>query len=266
MGRGLSDLQKTILKLAYKNHVDEQRTLPTYTVVVAERIPPFREEVAKIRKRMKEVVDSRDEWDRLFDEEKRVQREAIERAETRLCLKLAEIDATVPNTPLHGAPYSNDWLVKDFETYPTREEASDRCAQLKSHGIEAEVHGKYGKWADLYTHEVLIECFGFGSYRKELYGGPASLRWHDRDLRTGEYSLIRATHGIFFDRAKIGEDRYNVAQVSVSRAFARLESRGLVDRLYAGTEWNGISLTAKGLNVARDLLANIHDIVISISQ
>lgn len=272
MGRGLSDLQKTILKLAYKNHIEEQRTLPTYKVVLVERIPSFREKVAKLREKMKESVFSRDEWDRLYDEAERVEREAIQLAETRLCLKLAGMELIRPPHPYHGEAFSRGWMVIDFETHPTIEEAHTRCTQLKAYGIEAEVKGEYGSGADLYTYEILRDVYGFDAYRKEQLGGPAPYYWKGWNMR--------ATYGRFFDREKIGHERYNSAVVSVSRACGRLEERGLVIRMigvshqskdgegrdvYQG-RWHGINLTPKGLETAEKLLDNTDYIITSIIQ
>ena len=51
-----------------------------------------------------------------------------------------------------------------------------------------------------------------------------------------------------FSRAGIGEQRYNAAVAAVSRALARLESRGLVER------WRGcVTLTDAGVRVAAEL-------------
>ncbi len=50
-----------------------------------------------------------------------------------------------------------------------------------------------------------------------------------------------------FDPAAIGRSRYRVAQASLSRACARLESRGLVSRVGgAYTHWSGVAITQKG--------------------
>ena len=113
--------------------------------------------------------------------------------------------------------------------------------------------------ADLYPHEVLIAAFGFGEHRRiEITGKPAPLR--------GYADSQRLPYGKFFDRSKIGEERYNTAVVSVSRAFARLQERGLVERTYGGYQWMGIQLTTEGLEVAKSLSANTHDNVTTLSR
>ncbi len=55
---------------------------------------------------------------------------------------------------------------------------------------------------------------------------------------------------LLFDRKQIGFQTYNSASVATSKGFTRLERRGLVEREYN----EGIFLTKKGLEVARDLI------------
>lgn len=50
----------------------------------------------------------------------------------------------------------------------------------------------------------------------------------------------------------IRQPGYGAARAAVSRAFARLEARGLVVRM-VGTHWAGVNLTADGEDVAREL-------------
>ena len=97
-----------------------------------------------------------------------------------------------------------------------------------------------------------MAAFRYREHRKILLPGrPESLRYDFGD-QAGE----RKPSGKFFDREKICASRYNTAVVSVSRAFARLEQRGLVWRLYAGHDWMGIDLTPEGFELAETLSAN----------
>src|SRR5262249_49535003 len=52
--------------------------------------------------------------------------------------------------------------------------------------------------------------------------------------------------GHWFDPALIGKKEYNAARASVSRAFRRLETRGLVVR-----QAHGVQLTARGIKIAQ---------------
>ena len=52
--------------------------------------------------------------------------------------------------------------------------------------------------------------------------------------------------GHWFDPSLISEKPYNTARASLSRAFRRLETRGLVVR-----QTHGICLTAKGIKIAQ---------------
>lgn len=78
---------------------------------------------------------------------------------------------------------------------------------------------------DLYYAEVLAGYFGF----------PWS-HWAGRGLREAHGAHI-------FDREAIGQERYNAAQASLSRAVRRLEARGLVERHMAVySRWTGVRL------------------------
>jgi len=60
-----------------------------------------------------------------------------------------------------------------------------------------------------------------------------------------------------FSRQAIGPGRYEAARASVSKAFRRLEARGLVVRLVGAMAlWAGVSLTEEGVRVAQKIMAN----------
>ncbi len=249
MGRGLSDLQKTILQLAYENHVSEGRALPQYRVLVDVEKPPLPERPPLPEDPMEALraafhTDDTAYW-LAYGE---IQHQAWEAAASPLRDLLPE------KLTIDGG--SNAIIAGVFATEAL---ARPHAEGLTARGASARVKGIYEDWADLYTHEVLIAAFGFDQYRKvHIDGRPAPLRIYKEQ--------IRAPVGRFFDRSAIGEGQYNTAVVSVSRAFARLEERGLVVRLYAGYEWMGIQLTPEGFEVAASLSANTHDNVTTLSQ
>jgi len=80
-----------------------------------------------------------------------------------------------------------------------------------------------------------------------MLGGPAS----GHRAADGE----RWPDTVHFSKSAIGPARYNRAQVVVSRAFLRLEQRGLAFRGQLGRH-GGIVLTHKGRTLAESLSAN----------
>ena len=62
-----------------------------------------------------------------------------------------------------------------------------------------------------------------------------------------------------FSKKEIGEKRYRSAMASLSRAFGRLEARGLIERTHSlmAAGWTGADLTDEGREVARRLLGRV---------
>lgn len=88
---------------------------------------------------------------------------------------------------------------------------------------------------DLYTYEVLTAHFGFS-------------------IRPGVIFVDRESNNWNFNRRKIGKRKYSSACASVSRAFRRLEERGLAQRIQPNNyNWSGIKLTEAGLELAKEL-------------
>ena len=56
-----------------------------------------------------------------------------------------------------------------------------------------------------------------------------------------------------FDRKEVGQQEYNQAMVTVSRAFKRLEARDLATRFKSRHAWSGISLTPAGVEASKEL-------------
>jgi hypothetical protein len=86
--------------------------------------------------------------------------------------------------------------------------------------------------ADLFAPQVLSEFYGWPSVCTRI-----------------------RKRGPNFDRQRIGEARYNSNRAAVSRAFKRLEARGLSIR-HRGLYWSGITLTEEGKIVASKLSVN----------
>lgn len=88
---------------------------------------------------------------------------------------------------------------------------------------------------DLYTYEVLSARFGF-------------------PIRPGVIFVDRESNNWNFNTRKIGKKKYASACASVSRAFKRLEERGLAQRIQPKNyNWSGIKLTQAGLELAQQL-------------
>jgi hypothetical protein len=69
-----------------------------------------------------------------------------------------------------------------------------------------------------------------------------------------EFKRSRGLGSQHHSKAAVGVRRYNAAHAAVSRAFARLEQRGLV-AIVSGTysRWSGVNLTAAGVAEAERL-------------
>ncbi len=253
MGRGLSDLQKTILQLAYENHVSEGRNIPRYQVMVEVEPPIPLEPVDPIA--ALQDYNSEAYWTKYQE----LQDRALGAAEQRL----EDILSEAARWFYRGPGASHQTLTKTWgltiTTLDDKAEADTLTHQLIERGESALTSALLDGYAALFTHEVLIAAFGFGEHRKTTISGrPAPLRGYEDNRRL--------PYGKFFDRSAIGEERYNTAVVSVSRAFARLEERGLVIRIYGGHQWMGIDFTPEGLVLAAYLSVNTHDNVTTLSQ
>ena len=97
------------------------------------------------------------------------------------------------------------------------------------------------------------------AYEKRLLGqktGPCDvcttqvlLEIYDWPLAFDCFSV--AAHN--FDRKEVGQQEYDQAMVTVSRAMSRLEARGLVTRFKSRHAWSGISLTPAGVEASEQL-------------
>lgn len=108
---------------------------------------------------------------------------------------------------------------------------------------KAEAEGKYP--SDIHGCDVLA------AHVLEGYFG-----WK----KSGIYNYI-ARGGKNFDRETIGRSKYNSTRSTLSKTFKRLQDRGLVmpARGKEYNTWKGYNLTEEGIEIAKELLANIKD-------
>jgi hypothetical protein len=116
--------------------------------------------------------------------------------------------------------------------YRNHQARMERMATLEEGSYEYLVLTEGVPSVDLYYPELLREHFGF----------EVRSHWWSPELGG------RPTGGQNFPMQKIGERRYRSAQSSLSRAVARLEARGLVERRRGHTA--GLNLTERGVEEA----------------
>jgi hypothetical protein len=134
--------------------------------------------------------------------------------------------------------------------------------QLKARGFEARVKYMELHHADVYAWEVMGKVYGFDRHRKTLRGGPQGTHW---SALAGKRAHHRTPGGKFYDVQAIGAKRYNAAKVAASKAFKRLEERGLAIR-FSWRTTTGIKLTEQGITMADQLMANRFDHVKTVSH
>src|SRR5215212_5900217 len=116
--------------------------------------------------------------------------------------------------------------------YRNRLERLDRIAESEPGSHEYRVYTQGVHSVDLYYAEVLREHFG----------------WDVRGWRWDLEREPRPKWGHNFSMREIGERRYYSAHSSLSRAVARLEARGLVERCHLYLA--GLDLTDQGVKEA----------------
>jgi len=335
MGRGLSELQKNILMLAYQNHVRECLPNPTYDVIVEYPYdlpspvePPSEDAMIAALTRMLSgegegdggVERPRDIAYRELADRLRtagveilhaiggakagwvvaVVAQAVGKTEADATASLVETAGLVPVVSRVSGPDFYRVMVfdqpreKDLRTlipeafvepwpdgfwrpgrgkaylvsrqFETSAEANAFAEELQRRGVYAEPpehrYHQFRKHApdwDLYVDEAMVALFGC----------------HYSDPRTGpppEFpcAVVGRMRGRL-NRAAFGAGQYTAAAVSISRAFDRLETRGLVEKMgyrYEGGQWRdvAVALTDQGLSTARALLANTSAICTCVSQ
>jgi len=137
-------------------------------------------------------------------------------------------------------------------SFADRDEARDFEKDLEQRGLKADV----GTWSeyqcDLFPSEVYCEVYGFNR----------GTQWERRMGKTGNFAVpgfpkarqARKWHNIYLDEtANYKHSKYGTARAAVSRAFKRLETRGLVEQ----NKYDyGINLTDSGVETARELLVS----------
>jgi hypothetical protein len=337
MGRGLSDLQKDILRLAYRNRVRERLPDPTYEVVTETTVTRFvdvaKEEIPPPPVEHDDESPLFEHWRRRsgdqFPEEWRFYylwttanerfaerlvalgggygrgltdhtlgwRELVEadliRVQTARALSRIDADALVarltadgfPSTtgreshPPHyrvlvfDRPEEKDLRALVPEAFPddfpeglwwggcltvgrftTEAEAKTVANELQQRGVQANdpgflFHPHWPNW-DLEFVEAMAVLF--------------DIPWHvaPPNPPPGFPNAVTARLWGYrrLSKSGAGVPRYTAAAVSVSRAFDRLERRGLVDKLgyWHGNQWRDgwVALTDDGITLARELSAN----------
>jgi hypothetical protein len=124
----------------------------------------------------------------------------------------------------------------------------------KAEGLGPTVKPGSPEGMDVYKWEVLESAYGFGEHRKLDWKGrfAAEVRWTGSGFEAGR----NVGFGQLYSRSAMGPGRYHAAHAAVSKAFRRLEARGLA-------EWPvfGLKLTAKGVEVAERLSVKIEEIL-----
>jgi len=250
MGKGLSDLQKQILQVAYRNFREGDGAYYPVTLYVELDGEELTRALAEAEQSTATMLINPESKGYIVHEIVQARIEEIEAIEldrllqrvTSACMTL-ELDPEPILTRGRLIKIVGLW-VADLFRMDTKQKADDLAAQVRLDGFPVRA-GKLvlgeGHLA-AYQHELLAECFGFGDY----YAMPpvradGSRKWYAR-----------------LDRQAIGEERYNSARASLSRAIKRLEERGLVATGWYGFESGysasqGITLTPDGLETAKSL-------------
>jgi hypothetical protein len=148
-------------------------------------------------------------------------------------------------------------LLWDYKAFPTSKEADDFLDSLAAAGVPREIMRvrivSIGKTTHLSSSEVLADVFGF---REHLI--------HSKTSR-------RLAGGLRFDRAAIGEARYNAAMASTSKAMEGLQRRNLAAHMMYAEDRSfiyaqaGIRLTQEGIEEAGRIKAKDPDILRDLS-
>lgn len=97
--------------------------------------------------------------------------------------------------------------------------------------------------ADVVRAEILADYWGW-----EMKHAPGWFYQHRDGWQW------RALGGQHFSARKVGSETYNSAQAALTRAFLRLERRGLVTLVSAAySNWSGVNLSEPGIEVAKGL-------------
>ena len=249
MGRGLSDLQKAILRLAYRNRAGDAEPRPlAYRVTVDSRTWEWR-----AGRLYHHPIDLR----RLVPEAFAIwpdgywQREYV----------IAGTFATAPEAEALAA----ELAPRGADELPPRGIGGRARRGLAGHLAVTLVRRAFARdnltrreprgtvLPDLYNGEVLAACYGFPllptAAPRPFPGFPRarfSRCWWGQLHRPGR-----------FDKAQLPPGRYDAAYVATNRALHRLHDRGLLDVANLPSYLHtALNLTAAGLLVAAGLCAN----------
>lgn len=265
MGRGLSDLQKTILCTALVNRQAEGLEPLRYCIEFDNQAERYEYDNPKSKA-----------WRGIYQE-----------------LGLTERgDHVCSKGGRHGVATAL-WREEHFDPAPLqaivdRANARGVRARVVPGGADSLWHG------DVYLWEILDSVYGFGGHRRIGVSGRIdptrhhtaeeleAIRIEADEPAIGEWvEVVRAWTGMvereqknpgkrlpsgqFFAKSEIGAKRYEAARVTVSKAFERLAERGLAERLWWGKS-PGLKLTLKGVEEAERLSATLGYVISESSQ
>ncbi len=255
MGRGLSKLQRTILEMAHERFeecaTEDDFEGLTYQVHVGPNLPAseahyHREKYARHYTRHRYLLNGRRLTEAAFEAADadlvhiEAAREKIERNVAEITPDL--IDRFGPGSRSEGALRNWDSLEDDAEGVPWESfvVGGHYGNELQNNSVEArriwervkEIGGWYGwqGYEGVYTCEILGHEYGF----EPCYS-----------------SSLRCRDYMKFNPEQIGEDRYNAARASVSRALKRLEGRMLIEHSYGKA-----TITLEGIAALTGLTVN----------
>ncbi len=189
MGRGLSDLQRTILEMGRERIDAEGRDVAILYSVYAG--PAFKDESPEkheLREKLRRLVPEAFEY------------------------RLPDGTILTGGIRLYVGNHMSVFNVGKFSN--GSQEAEDLAQSLRDQGVDAYTSWRVRNWdnektlgADVWACEVLERAFGFEPE-------------HRSPVRWGQH--------LRFSEVRIGKARYNAARASVARAFKRLADRGLV--------------------------------------
>jgi hypothetical protein len=257
VGRGLSELQKSILKMAHERFVEDMERYDAgevrgrvkgihYDVNVGPVLPsPFSLESyyskrAYQDKRVYELTDEEFEQhrERVYDsslKHVREKRDAVEAQFREAAPELFEPDSQhKPRWSAHSELLNDvHYEVLEVGMGTLNDAPGIRRLEsfLKEKGLDA-----WRTWLGggfLYTWEILRDLYNFEPSDRSYHEYYAE-RYGERGQRRRDFMK--------FDPAQIGEERYNRTRATVSRAVKRLNDRVLIDAGYGS-----VTITLEGV-------------------
>lgn len=256
MGRGLSDLQKTILRLAYHNMTTEGRP-PSKVTVEVHKLPrqvasdvtkKDLESLPKVGEGVEERIEERQRWREFVESEGPTN--LVEQGRYREVGLFAERPKKYREKDHNRYTRRYGWGTE----YPTLIRKGTRVAFLDTVEAARDLSESIeGLGLDSWTDAVRTGWMGPGDFyyhTKDVY--PPELFVEYYDLSEHQLQPIRDEDGRrrpgnYFDRSG-AESEFESASASVARAFRRVEDRGLA------VGHGGVRLTKAGAEKGKELI------------